>query len=293
MRHLLLAIVVVAIWGTNFVVMKEALSTFPPFLLAALRFVFAFLPAVFFIPRPRVPWWSLAVYGLLIGVGQFGVTFWAMQRDISPGLASLVIQLQVFFTIGLSVWLAGERLIGSQVLGLLLGAAGILVIAVNRGGDASLLGVALVTGSAASWAIGNIVSRRSGTTTPMLALGYIVWSSLYAALALIPLSLLLDGADDVLYSLQHAKAPAWAAVAWQSFGNALFGFGVWAWLIARYSAATVTPVALLVPVFGIGAASVWLGEPLQAWKIGAAVLVIGGLAMNTVWPWLRARRARA
>ena len=107
LRHLLLALAVVAVWGTNFVVIKLALGHLPPLLFAALRFTLAALPAVFLLPRPAVGWGNLAAYGLLIGVGQFGVMFVAMNGHISPGLASLVVQLQVFFTIGLAMYFSG------------------------------------------------------------------------------------------------------------------------------------------------------------------------------------------
>ena len=109
-RHALLALAVVAVWGSNFVVIKHALGTLPPLAMAALRFAFALLPAALFIPRPAVPWRQLAAYGVLIGAGQFGLLFIAMNGHISPGLASLVIQTQVFFTIGMAMRTAGEKL---------------------------------------------------------------------------------------------------------------------------------------------------------------------------------------
>ncbi len=90
-------------WGTNFVVIKVALAHLPPLLFAALRFTLAFLPAALFLKRPAVLWSHLATYGLLIGAGQFGILYIAMEHSISPGLASLVIQVQVFFTIGLAM----------------------------------------------------------------------------------------------------------------------------------------------------------------------------------------------
>jgi O-acetylserine/cysteine efflux transporter len=60
----------------------------------------------------------------------------------------------------------------------------------------------------------------------------------------------------------------------------MFGYGCWAWLLARYPAATVAPLSLLVPVFGFAASALLLGEPLEPWKLGAGLLVMSGLALN-------------
>jgi O-acetylserine/cysteine efflux transporter len=142
LRHFLLALAVVAVWGTNFVVIKLALEQLPPLLFAALRFGLVLFPALFFLARPAVPLGNLALYGLLIGVGQFGVLYVAMDGHISPGLASLVIQVQVFFTIGLSMRLAGERVRRFQWFALLLAAAGIAVIILHTDGSTTPLGLA-------------------------------------------------------------------------------------------------------------------------------------------------------
>lgn len=94
-----LAFAVVFIWGTNFAVIKLGIAEFPPLLFAALRFGLAALPWCIFIRRPNIRWRYLAAIGLLLGAGQFGVLFIAMRADISAGLASVVIQAQVFFTV--------------------------------------------------------------------------------------------------------------------------------------------------------------------------------------------------
>ena len=292
LRHLLLALAVVAVWGTNFVVIKLALGHLPPLLFATLRFTLAAVPAVFLLPRPPVAWGNLAAYGLLIGVGQFGVMFVAMNGHITPGLASLVIQLQVFFTIGLAMYFSAERLQPTQWLALLLASAGIAIILLHTDGSTSLLGLALMLLAALSWAGGNLVARQAGRVN-MLA--YVVWSSLFAAPPLFALSLLTEGWPAISAGLLAADAYTWLAVAWQALGNSLFGYAAWAWLLARHPAATVTPMALLVPLFGMGGAALWLHESLPVWKLGAAALVISGLALNLLWPqlrdWLRSRPA--
>jgi len=288
--HVLLAIAVVAVWGTNFVVIKVGLDALPPLLFATLRFSLTLFPAVFFIKRPKVPWKDLAAYGVLIGAGQFGLLYIAMTGHISPGLASLVIQTQVIFTIGLSMWLGGERVHPYQWVAVALAVAGIAEIALHAKGATTPLGLALVVVAAMSWAGGNVVARRSGRIN-MLA--YVVWASLFSVPPLLGLSLLFEGRQAILDGLGHADPAIWGAVLWQSVGNTMFGFAAWGWLLARHPAATITPMALLVPVFGMTASAWLLGEPLPAWKMEAALLVLGGLALNLFWPAVRKRLGEA
>ncbi|HVR90479.1 MAG TPA: EamA family transporter [Novosphingobium sp.] len=282
--HLLLALAVMAVWGTNFVVIKLALAHLPPLTLALLRFTLVVVPLVLFVKRPAVPWRNLAAYGMLIGAGQFGILFTAMRSDITPGLASLVVQMQVFFTIGLSMRLTGERIAPFQIVALLLASAGLATIALHTDGNATPLGLGLTVLAALSWALGNMVSRVAGEVN-MLA--YVVWSSLFAVPPLLVMALLTEGWASMAAGIAAADRWTWAAVLWQSVGNTMFGYAAWGWLLARHPAAMVTPLALLVPVFGLGASALLLGEPLQAWKLAAFALVMAGLALGILWPSLR------
>jgi len=289
-RHLLLALAVVAVWGTNFVVIKMALAHLPPLLFAALRFALAFFPAVLFLPRPAASWRNLAAFGLLIGVGQFAVLYIAMKGHITPGLASLVVQAQVFFTIVLAMRVARERVQAYQWLALLLGAAGIVVIGAHTDGNTSLLGLLMVLFAAFSWACGNMVSKRAGSIN---MLSYVVWSSAVAVPPLVVLSLVFEGWPSIEAGLRDADALTWWAVVWQAVGNTLFGYAAWGWLLSRHAAASITPMALLVPVFGMAMAGLMLAEPLPGWKLAAAALVLCGLGLNMLWPRLKGRYGRS
>ena len=264
------------VWGTNFVVIKVALGHLPPLLFGTLRFTFALLPAVFFLPRPAVGWRNLAGYGLLIGAGQFGLLYLAMRSDIS---------------LGLSMALTRERVRGYQWLALALAVSGVAIIGAHTDGNTTWKGLAMVLVAAFSWACGNTLSRRAGQVN-MLA--YVVWSSLFALPPLLVLSLVVEGWPAIETGLRTASAATWAAVLWQSAANSLFGYAAWGWLLARHPAATITPMALLVPVFGMGASALMLAEPLPLWKLLAAGLVMAGLALNLLWPrWRMAVAARA
>jgi O-acetylserine/cysteine efflux transporter len=284
--HLLLALAVMVVWGTNFVVIHFAVQHMPPLLLAALRFTFAAFPAMLFVRRPQVPWRYLAAYGVFIGAGQFGILFIAMKGQIAPGLVSLVVQSQVFFTIGLSMALTREKVRGFQLAALGLAVVGLGVILIHSGADATPLGLGLTLLAALCWAIGNTIARASG---PVNMLGYVVWSASFAVPPLIAFSLIFDGWPAIVHGLASADAATWAAVLWQSVGNTLFGYAAWGWLLSRHPTASVAPLSLLVPVVGMATAALVVGEPLQAWKLAAAGLVMSGLALNTLWPALQRR----
>ncbi|MEO7743179.1 MAG: EamA family transporter [Usitatibacter sp.] len=282
--HAALALLVVAIWGTNFVVIKVGLRAFEPLFFATLRFFLCAVPLVFILMRPPVPWRWLALFGILLGPGQFALLFYAMRADISPGLASLLIQVQVFFTIGLSVWLFGERLKAVTIAGIVLGASGLATIALHLDATVTPTGIAIVVLAAFCWACANIVVKRAVKSAgePVDMLAFVVWSSLFAVPPLLALVLVFEGGAASWNAIANARWDAWAALVWQAVGNTLFGYVAWNWLIARYDAAVVTPYALLIPVFGMGSSALMLGEPLPPWKWLAAALVIGGIALITL-----------
>lgn len=284
--HLALALAVMIVWGSNFVVVKHALETLPPLTLATLRFVAVLTPAIFFLKRPAASWADLATYGILIGAGQFGALFVALRADITPGLASLLMQSQVFFTIGLFMILTGERVRGYQIGALLFAVAGIGVIVIHSDGSVTPFGLFLILIAALGWAGGNMASRAAGKVD-MLA--YVVWASLFAVPPLAILAVMIEGWPAMTGGVRDAGLSTWAAVGWQAVGNTMFGYGVWGWLLARYPAATVAPLALMIPVFGMGASALLLNEPLQSWKLLAAALIMSGLAIGVLWPRITSR----
>lgn len=284
LRHILLAVAVMAVWGSNFVVIHVGLEKIPPLTFAALRFIAAFFPAMLLIKRPSVPWRNLAAYGLLIGGGQFGLLFIAMHGSITPALASLVVQMQVFFTIGLASALSGERVQPFQWLALAIAVAGLALVIFHTDMTTTPLGLGLVLAAALCWAGGNMVIRA---TPSVDMLGYVVWASPFSIAPLVLAALMFEGMPAMVAGVTDADAVTWAAVVWQAVGNTLFGYAVWGWLLGRYPVASIAPMSLLVPVFGIAASALMLGEPLHAWKMEAMALVMLGLLINVMWPRLR------
>jgi O-acetylserine/cysteine efflux transporter len=163
-----------------------------------------------------------------------------------------------------------------------------VLIAARSGGETTLLGLGLTLFAAFNWACANVIGRRAQDVN---ALAYIVWASAFAVPPLLALTLIVDGPSEIRAGVEAAGAGTWLAVAYQSAGNTMFGYGAWGWLLSRHEAATITPTALLVPVFGMAAAAIFLDEALPAWKLIAAALVMAGLSLNLVIPRLSNLRA--
>ncbi len=286
--HQAAALLVTFIWGTNFVLIRYALDELEPFTLAALRFLFVAFPLVFFLPKPTVPWRYIIAYGLLIGVGQFGLLFWAMQKDITPGVASLLIQLQVFFTVLLTVMNLKESVTRLQLIAMSIGFLGLLVIILNTNEATTITGVLIVLVAAMWWASGNIVVKKIGKVD---SFAFLAWSSIFSIPPLAVVAIYQQGWEEVVISMSNASWFAWSTVLWQSLGNMLIGYGLWNILLHRYPAASVSPWALLVPVFGMSTSWLLLDESMPWWKLLAMILIVAGLAINITDDLRKIRRA--
>jgi O-acetylserine/cysteine efflux transporter len=246
---------------------------------------------VFFVRRPSAPLRLVLAYGLLIGVGQFGVLFLAISLGMSAGLASLLAQTQVFFTIGLAALLLGDRATLEQLLGALVAALGVGLLVYERvadGATASLLTLAMVVASAGFWGVANIVARHLGRHHKVDGFNLVVWSSLAAPLPLAAMSFLMEGGTSPLSDLVNAGVLAWASIAFIVVGATLWGFATWNGLLRRYTAAAVTPFALLVPIAGLGSAAVLLGEQLTLTEVAAGITILLGLGL-AILPRRRSR----
>jgi O-acetylserine/cysteine efflux transporter len=288
-RDTLSAIVSALFFGLAFIAIKIGLRETTPLLLTALRFVFAALPAVFFIKPPKASLGLTTLYGLSIGVGQFGVLFVAIGLGMPVGLASLVIQLQVFITIFLAWAVLGEKPRPAQLTGAGVALLGIAAIGSERLHGASLGPFLLVILAALFWGIGNLIGKIAGKID-MLA--FVVWAALAVPAPLVILSLILEGPGP-LAALAHPSLTLALCVALLAYGATVISYGLWARLLAHYSAAQAAPFALLIPIVGMISGAIVFGEPLSPIELMGAALVMAGLTINVFGDRIWGRRARA
>lgn len=290
LKDMLAALVVIVVWGANFVVIKFGVDEFPPMLLGALRFLFVAFPALLFVPRPKVSWRYVAAYGATICLGQFVFLFLAIYLGMPAGLASLVLQAQAFFTVAIAALVLHEAVRWHHVLGIALAIAGLAML--DAGADSAtavpLVGFVLTLLAAFSWACGNIVLKCAGQVR---MLSMVVWGALVPPIPFLLLSALFEGPDRMLDSLVHVSWRGVFAVVYLSGVATLIGYVLWGRLLARHPVARVAPLSLLIPVVGLLCADWILGERLGAWQwVGGAVVLIG-LTVNLFGArWVRRLR---
>lgn len=276
-KHLALAVLVTLVWGLNFPITKLGLRGIDPFVLTGIRFALAALPLVFFIKRPAVPLRYVAAYGVIFGLGMWGVINYGIQAGVSPGIASLIIQLSVFFTLGWGVVLFNENLRDAQLVGAGLALVGLSGIVVTQDGSHAVLGVMLIVLSALAWSVGNVIIKKSGVKE---IFSFMVWASLFPPIPLFLMAWWMHG-GAVFNSLPASlDAAAIGSILFQVYLATHFAYWGWNSLLKAYPVSTVAPLSLLIPVFGIASSMLITGERVSTPELISIAIILAGLAVG-------------
>lgn len=273
---LLVGIFVTAIWGANFSVIKLGLASLDPFMLTALRFTLCAIPIIFFIKKPNVRLTIVALYGILFGVGLWGIVNLGIYLGLSAGLASLILQFSAFFTIILAAFTFGERISKFQMAGIVVALFGLILIMSATDGNVSTSGVLLAICGAVCWSCCNIIVRKN---KPDNMLAFIVWSSAFSAIPLFFITYLVKGPQPFYDLSQTIDTTAAFSILFQAYITTIFGYWVWNSLLKKYPASSVAPLSLFVPVSGLITSWVVFDEHIEIGRIFAALLIISGMAI--------------
>ncbi len=282
--HIVLCVFVMALWGFNWVIIPLGLEQIPPLLLSFSRLFLMSISAIFFVKMPKTSFKMIMFYGLTMFTMQFGFLFLSIYSGLSPTLAPLLLQTQVFFTAALALVFLKEKLHKWQVIGALVAFSGIALVCIDSGGSATLWGLILVLAAAASWGVGNVVSKKIGKVD-MVAL--VIWGSLVAWPPLLLASLLIEGVHGIEQTFASLNLTSIGAILYLTYGSLFLGFWLWSRLIYLYPLATIAPFTLLVPVFGALGASLVFSIPFHSVQIIASFLVIVGLCIDMFGSRLR------
>ncbi|TMN35476.1 EamA family transporter [Pseudoalteromonas sp. S2755] len=275
-KSISLALMVVIIWGLNFSVIKFGLAELPPILFSGLRFLVVAIPAVFFIPFPNTSVWNVLGVGLFLGVLKFSLLFIAMESNASAGIASLLLQAQVIFTVLLSVLLLKETMDRFQVVGISIATFGFSLFFINSSVSTTILGAVLILFAALFWSFSNLIMKRLQDVN---LLHFIVWVSLVPPLPLFTLSYFIE-TDAPLTLLLNTTTQSWLSIVYVGYISTLIAFAIWGWLLKNHKAAAVTPFALLIPIVGIVGSALLLNEQLMLMEAIGGGFILCGLTIS-------------
>ena len=277
-KDFIIAILITFMWGVNFSFIKLGLASLDPFMLAGLRFFLCAIPLVFFIKKPDVKFIYIVSYGLFFGVGLWGILYLGMHFGISAGVASIVLQLGVFFTVILSYFILKEKIDIYNKIGFILALSGILLVFLVTDGTVTLLGMLFVILSAVSWAILNIIIKKANTKD---VFAFLIWSTLFPPIPLFLLAYFMQGDIVFINFFENIDTNAIISIVFQVYPTTILGYWVWNSLLTKYPVSIVSPLSLLIPIFGLLGSFVLFNEEIGIYKIIASLIILLGLVINT------------
>lgn len=286
-KDLVLALLVVIVWGANFTVIKLGLSGVPPMLLAALRYL-CVIPAIFFVKRPKIDLIDMLFYGFSVGVGQFSCLFYAMKIGMPAGLSSILLQSAAFMTPIVALVILKEKMKGKQMVGLGIALIGLCFIgksALDGIGGVSFFSLLLTLLAAGFWAISNIIIKSASNKAEergekLDMMGVVVWSSLIPPIPLLIMAMIMDSPNLILDAFYTLKPIAIFSILYLALGATIFGYGMWSILLGKYPASKISPLSLMVPVTGLISARIVLGENLSLLQWIGGLIILLGLAVS-------------
>jgi len=276
-KDFFIGVLITFIWGVNFSVIKLGLLSLDPFMLTGFRFMLCALPLVFFIKKPNVKMSYIVSYGLIFGVGLWGMVTLGIYFGISAGVASLVLQSSVFFTIILGAIILNEKIDKSKKIGFIFALFGLALIISVTDGSVTIVGVILVLIGAISWSVANILVKKSGVKEMF---SFIIWSSLFSPIPLFILAYLTQGTIVYVDFFKYLDSMAIFSILFQVYPTTLIGYWVWNSLLRKYPVSSVAPLALLVPIFGLLGSFLIFNEEIGALKVLACIFIMLGLVVN-------------
>lgn len=292
-RDLLLAVVLMALWGFNFSVIKLGADHIHPIMLTALRFMFATLPIICFVKRPQVHPKYLLAYGVTFGLGVWGVMTWSITLGLSAGMAGLLLQLSIVFSLIISVILFKEVLTLSKLVGAGCAVLGLCVSLTLTDGSVSTIGVLMSLIGALSWSLTATIVKRANTKQ---VFAFSVWGMLFAPVPLLAIALISGGVGVVTNLPAQMNGEVWFSILFQAYPTTLLGYWFYNHLTTRYPLATVAPLTLLVPVFGLLGSYLFYNEVISETKLVACGLILLGVVIGTfnllgAKPLIKAKKA--
>ncbi|QKF80641.1 EamA family transporter [Halarcobacter ebronensis] len=277
-NDLFLALFITFVWGINFSFIKLGLQYIDPFILSGIRFLLCAFPFVFFIKKPDIKFKYIFSYGILFGVGLWGIVSLGIYFGISAGMASLILQMGVFFTVILASLLLNEHISFIKKIAFAIALLGLALIISVTDGSITIIGLILVLIGAISLSFTNIIIKVAGTKN---LFSFMVWASLFSPIPLFILAYLTGGEIVFEQFIENLNPTGIFSIAFQVYPTTLLGYYIWNSLIHEYPISSVAPLGLLVPIFGIAGSHFIFNEQIGDMKLIASTIIIIALMINT------------
>ena len=273
-KHVVMAFFIVVLWGLNFVALKIAVLSLPPIFLAGLRFLLISIPWIFFVEKPKVSKKQFITLPITLGVLQYSLLYYGMSTGLSAGLSAVILQTQSFFTVIMSTILIKEKPRLNEILGLLIGALGVIILLINNNGDFKIEAVLIILAAAISWGIANIQLKNLGNVNMV---SFLIWISPFAAIVLFIISFILEYDLVLNIDFSNVEIKVFLSIFYTAYLSTVIGFTMWQYLLNKYKSVQITPYGLLVPVTGSIFGYIILSEVLEIYQIIAGIVIIIGL----------------
>ncbi len=272
--HMLGALLVMMLWGTNFAVSRFALREFSPMIMMALRFATVAAILLPFVKFPRGQFRQVLLYSLVLGGVHFPLMLHGM-LGAEASTASIVIQLQVPFASLLAAYFFKDKLGWRRGVGMSIAFIGVALIASRGGGgDSDPFHLGLIVLAAFAFSFSNIQVKWMGAIDPYQLNAYM---ALLAVPQLLFYSLLLE--QGQMEQIRNASWGAWAGLAYMVIASTIIAYAIWQPLVRQYDVNQTVPFLMLVPVFGVASGVLWLGEAMSGALIIGGLLVISGVGI--------------
>lgn len=278
-KHVLMALSIVVLWGLNFVALKIAVLSLPPIFLAGLRFFLISIPWIFFVQKPKVSKRQFFTLPITLGVLQYSLLYYGMSTGLSAGLSAVILQTQSFFTVIMSSILMKEKLRLNETFGLLIGMLGVIILLINNDGDFKIEAVLIILAAAISWGIANIQLKNLGNVNMV---SFLIWISPIAAILLFIISFILEYDSVLKIDFSNLEIKIFLSIFYTAYLSTVIGFTMWQYLLNKYKSVQITPYGLLIPVTGSIFGYIILSEVLEIYQIISGIIIIIGLMVISI-----------
>ena len=223
-KHVVMAFFIVVLWGLNFVALKIAVLSLPPIFLAGFRFLLISIPWIFFVEKPKVSKKQFITLPITLGVLQYSLLYYGMSTGLSAGLSAVILQTQSFFTVIMSTILIKEKPRLNEILGLLIGALGVMILLINNNGDFKIEAVLIILAAAISWGIANIQLKNLGNVNMV---SFLIWISPFAAIVLFIISFILEYDLVLNIDFSNVEIKVFLSIFYTAYLSTVIGFTMW------------------------------------------------------------------